>query len=175
MIDRSNRYWYRDAVIYQLHVKSFFDANDDGVGDLVGLVAKLDYIKDLGATAIWLMPFYPSPLKDDGYDIADYRGINPTYGSMRDIKRLIAEAHARGLRLITELVINHTSDRHPWFQRARNARPGTSARDFYVWSETDQPYADARIISSIRRPRTGPGILSRRPISGIVSTVISRT
>ncbi|MDB5570197.1 MAG: trehalose synthase [Hyphomicrobiales bacterium] len=146
MIDRSDASWYRDAIIYQLHVKSFFDSNDDGVGDFQGVTRKLDYIRDLGATAIWLMPFYPSPLRDDGYDISDYRGINPAYGDMREFRRFVREAHARGLRVITELVINHTSDQHPWFQRARNAKPGSAARDFYVWSETDRIYKDARII-----------------------------
>ncbi|HEV2559264.1 MAG TPA: maltose alpha-D-glucosyltransferase [Microvirga sp.] len=146
MIDRSDSEWYRDAIIYQLHVKSFFDSNDDGVGDFEGVTRKLDYIKDLGVSAIWVMPFYPSPLKDDGYDIADYRGINPGYGTMRDFRRFVKEAHDRGLRVITELVINHTSDQHPWFQKARTAKPGSSARDFYVWSDTDQKYEDTRII-----------------------------
>jgi len=146
MIDRSDTDWYRDAIIYQLHVKSFFDSNDDGVGDFEGVTRKLDYIKDLGVTAIWVMPFYPSPLRDDGYDIADYRGINPSYGTMRDFRRFVKEAHSRGLRVITELVINHTSDQHPWFQKARRARPGSAARDFYVWSDTDQRYQDTRII-----------------------------
>ena len=146
MIDRSDTQWYRDAIIYQLHVKSFFDSNDDGVGDFEGVTRKLDYIKDLGVSAIWVMPFYPSPLRDDGYDIADYRGINPSYGTMRDFRRLVREAHDRGLRVITELVINHTSDQHPWFQRARNAKPGSNARDFYVWSDTDKKYQDTRII-----------------------------
>src|SRR5271167_2499859 len=146
MIDRSDVHWYRDAIIYQLHVKSFFDSDNDGVGDFIGLTQKLDYVKDLGATAIWLMPFYPSPLRDDGYDISNYRGINPAYGSMRDFKRLIREAHERDIRIITELVINHTSDQHPWFQRARKAKPGSSARDFYVWSDTDQRYSGTRII-----------------------------
>ncbi|GAC1328546.1 MAG: maltose alpha-D-glucosyltransferase [Beijerinckiaceae bacterium] len=146
MIDRGDPQWYRDAIIYQLHVKSFFDSDNDGVGDFEGLTRKLDYIKELGATAIWLMPFYPSPLKDDGYDIADYRGINPSYGTLRDFRRFVREAHERDLRVITELVINHTSDQHPWFQRARHARPGSNARDFYVWSDTDQIYRDARII-----------------------------
>jgi maltose alpha-D-glucosyltransferase/alpha-amylase len=146
MIDRTDPRWYKDAIIYQLHVKAYFDANNDGVGDFEGLTAKLDYVRDLGATAIWLMPFYPSPLRDDGYDISDYRGINPSYGTMRDFRRLIREAHARGLRIITELVINHTSDQHPWFQRARAAKPGSAARDFYVWSDTDRKYSDARII-----------------------------
>lgn len=146
MIDRNDPDWYRDAIIYQLHVKSFFDSNDDGIGDFEGVTRKLDYIKDLGVTAIWVMPFYPSPLRDDGYDIADYRGINPSYGSMRDFRRFVKEAHSRGLRVITELVINHTSDQHPWFQKARRAKPGSAARDFYVWSDTDQKYQDTRII-----------------------------
>jgi maltose alpha-D-glucosyltransferase/alpha-amylase len=146
MIDRSDTDWYRDAIIYQLHVKSFFDSNDDGVGDFEGMTRKLDYIKDLGVSAVWVMPFYPSPLRDDGYDIADYRGINPSYGSMRDFRRFVKEAHDRGLRVITELVINHTSEQHPWFQKARRSRPGSNARDFYVWSHTDQKYTDTRII-----------------------------
>ena len=146
IIDRTDQSWWKDAIIYQLHVKAFFDANNDGVGDFEGLTAKLDYVRDLGATAIWLMPFYPSPLRDDGYDIADYRSVNPAFGSMRDFRRLVREAHERNLRVITELVINHTSDQHPWFQRARQAKPGSSARDFYVWSDTDKKYADARII-----------------------------
>jgi maltose alpha-D-glucosyltransferase / alpha-amylase len=138
--------WYRDAVIYQLHVKSFFDSNDDGVGDFPGLLQKLDYIVELGVNAVWLLPFYPSPLRDDGYDIAKYRGIHPDYGTLRDAKRFVREAHARGLRVITELVINHTSDQHPWFQRARTAKPGSWMRDFYVWSDTDQRYPETRII-----------------------------
>ena len=112
-------------MIYQLHVKAFFDANDDGIGDFAGVTRKLDYVKDLGVTAIWLLPFYPSPLRDDGYDIADYRGINPAYGTMRDFRRFVREAHERGMRVITELVINHTSDQHPWFQRARRSQPGS--------------------------------------------------
>ena len=146
MIDRTQTDWYRDAIIYQVHIKSFFDANDDGVGDIRGLIRKLDYISDLGVNAIWLMPFYPSPLRDDGYDISDYRGINKTYGTMASFRTLIKEAHKRDLRVITELVINHTSDQHPWFQRARKAAPGTPQRDFYVWSDTDEKYADTRII-----------------------------
>src|SRR5688572_14453317 len=146
MIDRSQTDWYRDAIIYQVHVKSFFDSNDNGIGDFAGLTSKLDYIRDLGVSAIWLMPFYPSPLRDDGYDIADYRGINPSYGTMADFKQFIKEAHKRDIRVITELVINHTSDQHPWFQKARNAKPGSAARDFYVWSDTDQKYKDTRII-----------------------------
>jgi maltose alpha-D-glucosyltransferase/alpha-amylase len=146
MIDRSDTQWYRDAIVYQLHVKSFFDSNDDGMGDFEGVTRKLDYIRDLGVTAAWVMPFYPSPLRDDGYDIADYRGINPGYGTMRDFRRFVREAHDRGLRVITELVINHTSDQHPWFQKARRSRPGSATREFYVWSDTDKKYADTRII-----------------------------
>jgi maltose alpha-D-glucosyltransferase/alpha-amylase len=138
--------WYKDAVIYQLHLKSFFDSNDDGVGDFPGLIAKLDYIAQLGVDVIWLLPFYPSPRLDDGYDIADYRDVHPDYGTMSDVKRLIAEAHARGIRIITELVINHTSDQHPWFQRARRAKPGSNHRNFYVWSDDDKRYAGTRII-----------------------------
>ncbi|MBB3900429.1 maltose alpha-D-glucosyltransferase [Roseococcus suduntuyensis] len=139
-------YWYRDAVIYQLHVKSFFDGNDDGIGDFAGLMQKLDYISELGVDTLWLLPFYPSPLRDDGYDIADYRGVNPSYGNLRDAKRFVREAHARGLRVITELVINHTSDQHPWFQKARESKPGSPARDFYVWSDTDEKYDGTRVI-----------------------------
>ncbi|MEO8714125.1 MAG: maltose alpha-D-glucosyltransferase, partial [Acetobacteraceae bacterium] len=138
--------WYKDAIIYQLHVKSFFDANNDGVGDFAGLMAKLDYIAGLGATAVWLLPFYPSPRLDDGYDIADFRGVHADYGKLGDVRRFIQAAHERGLRVITELVVNHTSDQHPWFQRARRARPGSVHRDFYVWSETDQKYAGTRTI-----------------------------
>src|SRR4028119_774643 len=149
MIDRSDNAWYRDAIIYQIHVKSFFDSNDDGVGDFEGLTRKLDYIKELGVSAIWVMPFYPSPLKDDGYDIADYRGINPSYGNMRDFRRFVKEAHDRGLRVITELVINHTSDQHPWFQKARQAKAGSAARAVYAWSGTDPAHHAAR------HPRSG--------------------
>jgi maltose alpha-D-glucosyltransferase/alpha-amylase len=138
--------WYKDAVIYQLHVRSFFDSNNDGIGDFPGLTAKLDYLQDLGVTALWLLPFYPSPLRDDGYDIADYMDVNPSYGTLRDFRHFVREAHARGLRVITEMVLNHTSDQHPWFQRARRAKPGSADREFYVWSDTPQKYEDARII-----------------------------
>lgn len=145
-IDRTNTDWYKDAVIYQVHVKAFQDSNDDGIGDFAGFMRRLDYIQSLGATAIWLMPFYVSPLRDDGYDIADYREINPAFGSKGDFRRFVTEAHRRGLRVITELVINHTSDQHPWFQRARSARPGSAARDYYVWSDDDTKFSGTRII-----------------------------
>ena len=142
----SDPLWYKDAVIYELHVKAFFDSNADGIGDFPGLTQKLDYLADLGITALWLLPFYPSPGKDDGYDIGRYDGVNPDYGTLRDVKQLIREAHARGLRVITELVCNHTSDQHPWFQRARRAPAGSTYRDFYVWSDDPDKYKEARII-----------------------------
>jgi len=145
-IDRSKSDWYKDAIIYQLHVKAFQDSNDDGVGDFTGLMHRLDYVQELGVTAIWLLPFYPSPLRDDGYDIADYKAIHPAYGRMADFKAFVNEAHRRGLRVITELVINHTSDQHPWFQKARRARPGSAARNMYVWSDTDTKFPETRII-----------------------------
>lgn len=138
--------WYKDAIIYQLHVKSFFDSDNDGVGDFKGLVSKLDYIAGLGVNTIWLLPFYPSPRRDDGYDIADYRGVHPEYGTITDVRNFIQEAHKREMRVITELVINHTSDQHPWFERARKAKPGSAHRNFYVWSDTDKKYEDTRII-----------------------------
>jgi maltose alpha-D-glucosyltransferase / alpha-amylase len=138
--------WYKDAIIYELHVKAFFDGNDDGIGDFAGLTRKLDYLQELGITAIWLLPFYPSPLRDDGYDIAEYKAVNPSYGTLSDFRSFVREAHRRGIRVITELVVNHTSDQHPWFQRARHARPGSRYRNFYVWSETDQRYPDTRVI-----------------------------
>ncbi|MGA9092536.1 MAG: maltose alpha-D-glucosyltransferase [Pseudomonas alloputida] len=138
--------WYKDAVIYQLHIKSFFDSNNDGIGDFAGLISKLDYIAELGVNTLWLLPFYPSPRRDDGYDIAEYKAVHPDYGSMADARRFIAEAHKRGLRVITELVINHSSDQHPWFQRARHAKRGSKAREFYVWSDDDQKYDGTRII-----------------------------
>ena len=138
--------WYKDAVIYQLHLKSFFDADNDGIGDFRGLIDKLDYIAELGVTAIWMLPFYPSPRRDDGYDIADYRGVHPDYGTLSDVRRFIEAAHDRHIRVITELVINHTSDQHPWFQRARAAPAGSPEREFYVWSDDDDKYAGTRVI-----------------------------
>ena len=138
--------WFKDAVIYELHVRAFADSNADGTGDFDGLTSRLDYLVDLGVTAVWLLPFYPSPLRDDGYDIADYRIVNPDYGTMRSFKRFLNAAHDHGLKVITELVINHTSDQHPWFQRARSAPKGSVERDFYVWTDDPTEYADARII-----------------------------
>jgi maltose alpha-D-glucosyltransferase/alpha-amylase len=138
--------WYKDAIIYQIHVKAFADSNNDGIGDFAGLTEHLDYLQDLGVNALWLLPFYPSPGRDDGYDIADYRRINPDFGTLRDFKRFMTEAHRRGLRVITELVVNHTSDQHPWFKRARRSSAGTDARNWYVWSDNDQKYSGTRII-----------------------------
>ena len=138
--------WYRDAVIYQLNVKAFFDSNNDGMGDFKGVTAKLDYVKELGVNTIWLMPFYPSPLRDDGYDISEYESVHPQYGTIEDFREMLEAAHARGLRVITELVINHTSSEHPWFKAARAAPPGSPERNFYVWSDTDQIYQGTRII-----------------------------
>ena len=138
--------WYRDAVIYELHVRAFADSNGDGTGDFEGLTSKLDYLAELGATALWLLPFYPSPLRDDGYDIADYRVVNPDYGTMTSFKRFLAAAHQRNLKVITELVVNHTSDQHLWFQRSRRAPRGSRWRNYYVWTDDPQQYADARII-----------------------------
>jgi maltose alpha-D-glucosyltransferase/alpha-amylase len=138
--------WYKDAVIYELHVRAFSDSNGDGMGDFRGLTGKLDYLQDLGVTAIWLLPFYPSPWKDDGYDISGYTDIHPAYGSMRDFQAFLRAAHERNLRVITELVLNHTSDKHPWFQRARSSKPGSRWRNFYVWSDSAEKYPEARII-----------------------------
>jgi len=138
--------WYKDAIFYELHVRAFYDSTSDGTGDFQGLIQKLPYLQDLGITCIWLLPFFPSPLKDDGYDIADYRGVHSDYGTVRDFRQFVREAHRRGIRVLIELVINHTSDQHPWFQAARHAPPDSPRRQFYVWSDTDQQYKDARII-----------------------------
>jgi maltose alpha-D-glucosyltransferase/alpha-amylase len=138
--------WYKDAIIYELHVRAFSDSNGDGIGDFPGLIEKLDYLRDLGVTCLWLLPFFPSPLKDDGYDISDYVNVHPSYGTIGDFKDCLAAAHDRGLQVMIELVMNHTSDQHPWFQRARYAPRGSRERDYYVWSDSDQKYPDARII-----------------------------
>ncbi|WP_024335112.1 maltose alpha-D-glucosyltransferase [Desulfotignum balticum] len=138
--------WYKDAVIYQLHIKTFYDSNGDGIGDFKGLTEKLGYLQELGVTALWLLPFYPSPLKDDGYDISDFKAINPAYGTLADFKAFMRAARKRNMQVITELVINHTSDQHPWFQRSRRSKPGSAWRNFYVWSDTPEKYTDARII-----------------------------
>ncbi len=144
--------WYKDAVIYELHVRAFYDSNADGMGDFRGLTQKLDYLQSLGVTAIWLLPFFPSPWRDDGYDISDYNDVHPAYGTLRDVKQFVREAHRRGLRVIGELVCNHTSDQHAWFQRARRAEPGSPLRDFYVWSDDPTKYKEARIIFTDSEP-----------------------
>ena len=137
--------WYKDAIIYQVHVRTFHDSNGDGIGDFLGLEQKLDYLQELGVSAIWLMPFFPSPLRDDGYDIADYDSVHPSYGTLEDFRKVLESAHQRGIRVIIEMVLNHTSDQHPWFQEARSSRD-SPRRDWYVWSDTDTLYKDARII-----------------------------
>ena len=142
----SDPLWYKDAIIYELHVRAFADSNNDGIGDFAGLISKLDYLQDLGVTCLWLLPFFPSPLRDDGYDISDYLSVNPSYGTVEDFKTFLNEAHDRNMQVMVELVINHTSDQHPWFQAARHAEPGSPERDFYVWSDTDKLYEEARII-----------------------------
>jgi maltose alpha-D-glucosyltransferase / alpha-amylase len=139
-------HWYKDAIIYELHIKAFYDSDGDGTGDFAGLLQKLDYLQELGVTAVWVLPFYPSPLRDDGYDIADYYTINPRYGNIEQFKQFLDEAHKRNLKVITELVVNHTSDQHPWFQRARKAPKGSTERDYYVWSDDPTKYKDVRII-----------------------------
>ncbi len=144
--DAEDALWFKDAIVYQLHVKAFFDSNNDGVGDFAGLTERLDYLRDLGVNTLWLLPFYPSPGRDDGYDISDYGDINPSFGTMKDFRRFMQEAKRRGLRVITELVVNHTSDQHDWFKRAKRSPAGSSARNWYVWSDTDQKYQGTRII-----------------------------
>jgi maltose alpha-D-glucosyltransferase/alpha-amylase len=138
--------WYKDAIVYELHVRAFKDSNADGIGDFPGLLQKLDYLQDLGVTCLWLLPFFPSPLKDDGYDISDYTGVHSMYGTIADFQAFLSAAHDRNLQVIIELVVNHTSDQHPWFQAARQAPPGSPEREFYVWNDTAQKYKDARII-----------------------------
>ncbi len=145
-IETGDPLWFKDAVVYELHVKTFLDSNNNGFGDFRGLTKKLDYLADLGVTTVWLLPFYPSPLRDDGYDISNYVDINPNYGTMDDFRLFLEEAHRRNIKTITELVINHTSDQHPWFQEARKAPPGSPAREFYIWSETDKKFPESRVI-----------------------------
>jgi maltose alpha-D-glucosyltransferase/alpha-amylase len=146
LISANDPLWYKDAIIYQIHVKAFRDSNGDGFGDFPGLIQKLDYVQSLNVNTLWLLPFYPSPLRDDGYDIAEYQSVHPQYGTLDDFQRLLDEAHARNIRVITELVINHTSDQHAWFQRARTAPRGSPERNWYVWSDDPTKYKDARII-----------------------------
>ncbi|MCU0928091.1 MAG: alpha-amylase family glycosyl hydrolase [Burkholderiaceae bacterium] len=146
VVQAADPLWYRDAVIYELHVKAYADGNGDGIGDFAGLAQHLDHVQSLGVDTIWLLPFYPSPLRDDGYDVAHYCDVHAAYGTLDDFRRFVDEAHRRGLRVITELVVNHTSDRHPWFQRARRAPKGSPERDFYVWSDDPDKYAGTRII-----------------------------
>ena len=133
---KEETHWYKNAIIYQIHVRSFYDANGDGIGDFQGIEQKLEYLQELGVTAIWLMPFFPSPLRDDGYDIADYRSVHPSYGTLGDFKKFLKSAHDHQIRVIIEMVMNHTSDQHPWFQQSRSSRDNPY-RDWYVWNETD--------------------------------------
>ena len=141
-----NQLWYKDAIFYEVPVRSFYDSNADGIGDFRGLMEKLDYIRDLGVNCIWLLPMYPSPLRDDGYDISDYYGIHPDYGTVQDFREFVDLAHQMDIRVIADLVVNHTSDQHSWFQEARRSPPGSPRRDFYVWSDDPQRYSEARII-----------------------------
>jgi maltose alpha-D-glucosyltransferase/alpha-amylase len=147
-IKNSDPLWFKDAIIYELHVRAFYDSNGDGIGDFPGLIQKLDYLEDLGINTIWLLPFYPSPLKDDGYDVTDHYDVHPDYGTLQDFKQFLKEARRRGIRVITELIMNHTSDQHPWFKRSKKARAGTRYRDYYVWSDSPEKYKDARVIYS---------------------------
>jgi glycosidase len=138
--------WYKDAVIYELHIKAFFDSDNNGTGDFAGLIHKLDYLQNLGVNPLWLLPFYPSPMRDDGYVIVDYHNIHPEYGSMVDFKQVMKEAHRSGFKVITELVINHTSDQHPWFKAALRAPAGSCKSNFYVWFDTNQKFPETPII-----------------------------
>lgn len=167
--------WYKDAIIYQLHVKAFSDSNGDGIGDFAGLTEKLDYLQDLGVNTLWLLPFYPSPGRDDGYDIADYGSINSDFGTMKDFRRFITEAKKRNLHVITELVINHTSDQHEWFKRARRSEKGSNARNWYVWSDTDQNIWVHASSSPIPKNPTGAGTPKQANFTGIAFSRISRT
>ena len=161
--DRADQLWYKDAIIYQLHVKSFFDSNDDGIGDFPGLISKLDYIADLGVNVIWLLPFYPSPRLDDGYDISAYREVHPDYGTLADFRHFVRAAHARNIRVITELVVNHTSDQHPWFQRARRAKPGLVMAQFLrLVRDRPEIYRHAHHLSRCRAVELDVGSGRRR-------------
>ena len=147
-IKNNDPLWFKDAIIYELSVRSFYDSNGDGIGDFLGLIEKLDYLEDLGVNTLWLLPFYPSPRKDDGYDVTEHYDIDPDYGTLADFKLFLKEAHKRGIRIITELILNHTSDQHPWFQKSRKARAGSRFKDYYVWSNTTEKYKDARVMFS---------------------------
>ncbi len=163
--------WYKDAIIYELHVKAFYDSNGDGIGDFQGLTEKLDYLEDLGITAIWLLPFYPSPLKDDGYDISDYFNVHPDYGTLKDFKEFLREAHRRGIRVITELVLNHTSDQHPWFKRSQEIKTRLPLeRLLHLERHPGQISRMPGSFSRTLRPPTGPGIPWQEPIIFTVST-----
>ena len=166
--------WYKDAIIYELHVRTFFDGNNDGVGDFSGLIQKLDYLQTLGVTCLWLLPFFPSPLRDDGYDIADYTSVHPSYGTLEDFQTFLEAAHERKLQVMIELVINHTSDQHPWFQAARAAPPGSELRNFYVWSDTDRKYGAPESFSPTQKNPTGPGTPWPASTTGIASFRTSR-
>ncbi|HSE40556.1 MAG TPA: alpha-amylase family glycosyl hydrolase, partial [Acidobacteriota bacterium] len=151
-LQQQDTLWYKDAVIYEAHVKAYFDTTNDGMGDFPGLTAKLDYLQDLGINCIWLLPFYPSPLKDDGYDISDFLNVHSLYGKLQGFKTFVREAHKRGIRVVIELVLNHTSDQHPWFQASRRAPKDTTARNMYVWSDSPKKYETVRIIFSDTEP-----------------------
>lgn len=148
MTQNSNRFWYKDSIIYALPLHAFYDSSGNGIGDINGLIEKLDYLEDLGVTCISLLPFYESPLKDDGYDVSDFKSVHSNYGNLDDFERFLEEAHKRGLEVIIDLIMNHTSTEHEWFQRARQAPKGSPERDFYIWSDTPEPYAEAGIIFS---------------------------
>ena len=159
--------WYKDAIIYQVHVRTFRDSNGDGIGDFRGLAEKLDYLQELGINALWLMPFFPSPLRDDGYDIADYRSVHPNYGTLDDFKTFLTAAHERGIRVIVEMVLNHTSDQHPWFQESRSS-PDNPRRDWYAGVTPIPVIAAYGLFSSIPKRRTGVGTRFPSHIIGIV-------
>ncbi len=172
---RDDPLWYKDAIIYQLHVKAFHDSTNDGMGDFAGLTEKLDYIADLGVTAVWLLPFYPSPLRDDGYDIAAYTEVHPDYGTLRDFRTFVREAHRRGLRVITELVVNHTSDQHPWFVESRASRARARSATGTCGATPTRSTPMRGSSSPTPRPSTGPGTRSRSSTTGIGSSATSRT